>query len=211
MVVLTKVFNMQKYLILLAGCPCTGKSYLVNLLQKQFPDSFVITPDEAKILYADSIGFNSKTEKIAQEQKVWHFYYGVLQLYMDAGKKIIISEYPFSDKQKKHLSEFADRYHYQVITIRLVADFEVLWQRRYQRDRSPERHLSHIMQHYHFGDKLENRNLADDLITKEQFNQVCNARCYDQFLLGKLIEIDVSDYTKVDYSGLLNQLKLIIK
>ena len=136
---------MQKYLILLAGCPCTGKTYLVKQLQQQFKDSFVLTPDEAKVLYAESIGFNSKAEKEALEHKVWQFYYGVLQLYMDAGKRIIISEYPFSDKQKKQLSEFSDHYYYQVITIRLVADFDILWQRRYQRDRSPERlSLIHI-------------------------------------------------------------------
>lgn len=201
---------MQKYLILLAGCPCTGKTYLITKLQQQFKDSLVITPDEAKVLYAESIGFNSKAEKVALEHRVWHFYYGILALYMDAGKKIIISEYPFSDKQKKQLSQFAQQYHYQVITIRLVADFDVLWQRRYQRDRSSERHLSHIMQHYHYGDKLADRNLADDLVTKEQFYQICHTRKYDQFALGHLIEVDVTDYAKVDYTGLLDQLKNII-
>lgn len=202
---------MHKYLILLAGCPCTGKTYLVNKLQQQFKDSFVITPDEAKVLYADSVGFNSKAEKQALEHKVWHFYYGVLQLYMDAGKRVIISEYPFSDKQKKRLSELAQKYHYQVITIRLIADFEVLWQRRYQRDRSPERHLSHIMQHYHYGDKLEDRSLADDLVTKSQFYQICQTRKYDQFALGQWIEVDVTHFNQVDYSGLLEKLKQIIK
>ena len=130
---------------------------------------------------------------------------------MDAGKRIIISEYPFSDKQKKQLSEFSDHYYYQVITIRLVADFDILWQRRYQRDRSPERHLSHIMQHYHYGDKLEDRNLADDLVTKEQFFQICQTRKYDQFALGQVIEVDVTQYAKVNYSSLLDKLKQIIK
>ena len=201
---------MRKYLILLAGCPCTGKTYLVNKLQQQFKDSFVITPDEAKVLYADSVGFNSKAEKQALEHKVWHFYYGVLQLYMDAGKRIIISEYPFSDKQKKRLSELAQKYHYQVITIRLIADFDVLWQRRYQRDRSPERHLSHIMQHYHYGDKLEDRSLADDLVTKSQFYQICQTRKYDEFTLGQLLEVDVTHFNQVDYSGLLDKLKQIV-
>lgn len=202
---------MRKYLILLAGCPCTGKTYLVNKLQQQFTDSFVITPDEAKVLYADSVGFNSKAEKQALEHKVWHFYYGVLQLYMDAGKHVIISEYPFSDKQKHRLSELAQKYHYQVITIRLIADFEVLWQRRYQRDLSPERHLSHIMQHYHYGDKLEDRSLADDLVTKSQFYQICQTRKYDEFALGQLLEVDVTYFNQVDYSGLLEKLKQIVK
>lgn len=198
---------MQKYLILLAGCPCTGKTYLINKLQQIFTDSLLVTPDEGKQLYAESVGFNSLTEKAALEQRVWRFYYGVLDLYMDAGKRVIISEYPFSDKQKSRLAQLADKYHYQVITLRLVADFDVLWQRRYQRDRSPERHLSFIMQSYHYGDTLADRSKADDHITKEQFYEICKTRKYDQFALGELIEIDVSDFKKVDYSTLLNYLK----
>lgn len=56
------------------------------------------------------------------------------------------------------------------------------------------------MPYYHYGDRLENRNLADDLITKEQFYQVCQTRQYDQFVLGKLLEVDITDFAKVDYS-----------
>lgn len=201
---------MPKYLILLAGCPCTGKTYLIHLLQQQFTNSLLLTPDEAKELYADSVGFNSLAEKNVLEQKVWHFYYGVLQWYMDAGKKIIISEYPFSDKQKNQLNDFANRYHYQVITIRLVANFDILWQRRYKRDRSLERHLSYIMTHYHYGDELADRNLADDLITKEKFYQICHDRQYDKFALGTLFEMNVDDFSKVNYADLLNKLKKII-
>ena len=53
--------------------------------------------------------------------------------------QMTMSEYPFSDKQKNRLQELAERYGYQVMTIRLTADFEVLWQRRYKRDREPRR------------------------------------------------------------------------
>lgn len=58
-----------------------------------------------------------------------------------------------------------------MITIRLVADFEVLWERRHQRDREPERHLSYIMDHYHYGDQLEDRSLGTNHITKEAFKK----------------------------------------
>ena len=67
------------------------------------------------------------------------FFYRALELYMEAEKKVIVSEYPFSEKQKGRLRDLADTYAYEVITIRLTADFEVLWERRYQRDREPER------------------------------------------------------------------------
>ncbi|MBD9757009.1 kinase, partial [Enterococcus faecium] len=125
----------------------------------------------------------------------------------EAGKKVIVSEYPFSDKQKARLQELAEKYGYQVITIRLTADFEVLWQRRYKRDRDSDRHLSYIMDHYHYGDVLEDRAKGTNHITKEAFKKIIADRKYDEFQLGTLYEFDVTDYTQVDYTPLLDQLE----
>ncbi|MFQ7235791.1 MAG: AAA family ATPase [Enterococcus hulanensis] len=197
---------MKKYLILIAGSPATGKSYLINEMRRVLGDFFLITPDEGKEILADQIGFDNSAEKKELEKKVWDFYYNALALYMEAGKRIVVSEYPFSDKQKSKLSNLADRYGYEPITIRLVADFETLWARRKVRDVEPDRHLSHIMTHYHFGDELTDRTQADDLITEEAFREVIEKRGYNNFQLGSLVEFDVSDFSKVDYEPFLKKL-----
>ncbi|MCR1926365.1 ATP-binding protein [Enterococcus gallinarum] len=198
---------MKKYLILLAGSPGTGKTYLLQLLKQRLPDMYTITIDEIKEYYADSVGFDDLSQRAEQERtKVYPFFYRALELYMEAGKKVIVSEYPFSDKQKGRLRDLADTYAYEVITIRLTADFEVLWERRYQRDREPERHLSYIMDHYHYGDSLEDRSLGTNHITKEEFRRIINERKYAEFALGTLYEFDVTDYQRVDYDPLLDQL-----
>lgn len=197
-----------KYLILLAGSPGTGKTYLMNKLKEQWPAMYIVTPDEAKEYYAESIGFNSLEERQLQEKvKVWPFFYKALDLYMEAGKKVIVSEYPFSFKQKDTLAELALRYDYHVITIRLVANPETLWQRRYQRDRESDRHLSFIMRSYHYGDRLSDPMQATNHISKEEFFQIMEAREYDKFQLGELYEINVNDYKNVDYKPLLTYLK----
>lgn len=198
---------MKKYLILIAGSPATGKTYLVNKIKKILPDLFVITPDESKEMLADTIGFNNAEEKSQLEIKVWKFYYDVLELYMEAGKQFILSEYPFSDKQLEKLQSLTDSYNYEVITIRLIADFDVLWERRKARDREINRHLCHVVTSYHHGDQLSDRSLADDLITEEDFKKIIEERGYNNFQLGKLIEFDVSDFSKVDYEPLLEQLR----
>ena len=198
---------MKKFLILLAGSPATGKTYLIQKIREQIPTLFLITPDEGKELFADSVGFDTLVEKEQLEKKVWQFYYGVLTLYMDAGKQVIVSEYPFSDKQKNKLAQLAHTHNYEIITIRLVADFEVLWERRKVRDIEPDRHLSHIMTHYHFSDRLDDRSKADDLITKDKFKKIIQTRKYDQFELGEIHEFDVTDFEKVEYSGLIQYLK----
>ena len=189
---------MKKYLILIAGSPATGKSYLINEMRRVLGDFFLITPDEGKEILADTIGFNNLTEKAELEERVWDFYYSALALYMDVGKRIVVSEYPFSDKQKDKLSVLAERYEYEPITIRLVADFDTLWARRKVRDVEPDRHLSHIMSHYRFGDELIDRSQADNLIIEK--------RGYNHFELGSLVEFDVSDFSTVDYKPFLKEL-----
>lgn len=197
---------MNKYLILIAGSPATGKSYLVHEIQKVLPSIFILTPDELKEILADSVGFNDLAEKAKLEEEVWANYYRILAIYMQLGKQFILSEYPFSDKQKGQLKELSEDYGYQIITIRLRAEFETLWGRRKIRDRQNDRHLSHIMSHYHYGDKLTDRTQADNLITKSEFRKVISDRGYDRFSLGEVWDFDVTNFDQVDYGELLSYL-----
>ena len=155
---------------------------------------------------ADNVGFDNLSQKAELEVDIWQFYYQLLDSYMRMGKRYVLSEYPFSDKQKMKLKILAAIYQYEVITIRLDADFETLWQRRQKRDVQLDRHLSHIMSHYHFGDKLDNRSKADNHITREAFLDIVTKRAYNQFQLGKLFELDVTDFSKVDYPTFINGL-----
>lgn len=202
---------MKKTFILIAGSPATGKTYLINQIKTVIPDMFIVTPDEGKEILADSVGFNNLAEKAQLEKRVWQFYYTALDLYMSVGKKVVLSEYPFSHKQADQLQQLAEKYDYQLITIRLVADFDILWQRRKIRDVENERHLSHIMSHYHAGDELLDRSQADNLITETAFKKIIQERGYNDFQLGKLYEFDVSDFSQVDYSELLQELKRIVE
>lgn len=198
---------MKKYLILLAGPPATGKSYLSRLICQSLPETYTVSPDELKENLADNIGYNSLEEKVELEKVVWDYYYQALEIYMKIGKQFILTEYPFSYKQKPILEKLSTKYQYDIITIRLVCDFETLWNRRIQRDLSEDRHLSYILSHYHYGDTLTDRTAADQLITKEEFAEIIQARDYNHFEMGKLYEVDVTDYSKVDYQPIIEELK----
>lgn len=202
---------MKNYLILLAGPPATGKSYLLEKIKGIYSDAFSLSPDEVKEMYAESHGFQNLEEKQELEKKVWLFYYQIVELYMQAGKRILISEYPFSDKQKEQFANLTKKYGYQTLTIRLEAEFDVLWERRKERDRSTDRHLSHILSHYKYGDQLPKRSEADNLITKEEFRKVIDDRRYNEFSLGELFIMDVTDFSKADYGQLLEKLKKTIE
>lgn len=197
---------MERVLILLAGLPGTGKTYLRNILQDFFGGFYLLSQDELKEYYCDLYGYHNLEEKREVEKLAWAKYYEIMERQMQAGSNII-SDYPFSWKQKPHIQELAEEYDYSVLTIRLTADLDVLYERQKKRDLDPTRHLSHIVTSYQKGQNLADRSKADHLLTYEEFISRCTTRGYDTFELGKLYEVDVTDYSKVDYPKLLEDIK----
>lgn len=196
---------MKKTIVLLAGYPATGKSYLCNKILEKIPDFLVVSQDEMKEKLFDEYGFNNMEEKVVIEYKSWDLYYKTMEKCLKNGESII-SDYPFSDKQKGKISTFAAQYGYQVVTFRLIGDLEVLYERSRARDLDPKRHLSHLVSCYHKGDILEDRSKADCLVTYDIFMDRCKNRGYGTFQLGHLIELDVTEYSKIDYSAIIQEL-----
>ena len=77
----------------------------------------------------DRYGFDTMEEKEADIQKAWMEYYKDMEdmMQMDIS---ILSDYPFSDKQKSRLGQLAATHAYQIVTIRLVADLDILYERQ---------------------------------------------------------------------------------
>lgn len=201
---------MKKILILIAGPPATGKTYLIGKMRQAISDFFLITPDEIKELIYDKYGFDTLDQKNLIEQEAWQMFFHILNDYMYLGKRLIVSEYPFSNQQKGKLLALTTQHNYQVITIRLTAEFNTLWERRKNRDLEMQRHLGHIMTHYHLGDVVVNREQTDNRITKQGFKAIIDERGYNQFSMGKRYDIDVTDYAKVNYNALLSSIKKVI-
>jgi predicted kinase len=198
---------MDKLLILLAGLPGTGKTYLSNIINSKLGSVYKLSQDDLKEYYCDMYGFRNLEEKQSIDKISWAKYYEIMEQQMQVGSNIM-SDYPFSQKQRPYIQQLVERYGYQVITIRLIADLDVLFERQKKRDVDPARHLSHIVTSYKKGDYLADRSHADNLLTYEEFINRCRTRGYDTFELGKLYEVDVSDYTKVNYSKLLEDIRI---
>jgi predicted kinase len=201
---------MKKSMILLAGYPATGKSYLCNKILERFGDITVVSQDELKEGIFDQYGFRNMEEKVALEMKSWEQYYKDVAEEMGKGN-VIISDYPFSEKQKGKLQALSEQYEYQMITIRLLGDIDILYERSRKRDLAQSRHLSHLVSSYQKGDVMEDRTKADCLVTYDVFVDRCKNRGYDTFQLGYLIEMDVTDFTKIDYDAVLDELGEVLK
>lgn len=198
---------MDKILILLAGLPGTGKTYLCNVINEKLGPFSMLSPDELKEHYFDMQGYQNLEEKQDIEKQAWEKYYELMEQQMNTGSSII-SDYPFSEKQMPHLQQLIGKYKYKVITIRLTADLDTLFERQRRRDLDASRHLSHIVVSYQKGDQLENRSNADNLLTYEEFIKRCTTRGYDTFKLGKLLEVDVTNFSRVNYFNLLEGIRL---
>lgn len=206
---MSRWIDVKKTLILLAGPPGTGKSYFGHLLMEEVPHIQLVSPDDIREKLFDRVGFDDLAEKARLTDRAWDEYYDALSLAMRESV-LVMSDYPFSYKQKSKLQDLSKRYGYRTITIRLAASLEILFQRQKERDLDPSRHRGHIFSHYHKNDPEPDRSTADDLDSFEVFRARCMDRNYMGFEMGDLLEIDVTNFQTANYPEALKQVKELL-
>lgn len=198
-------------LILIAGYPATGKTHLAQLIVCHYPGAFVeIDYDSLKEEYWNTFGFDTLAEKEVLNERALQEFYRRLETAMGDGSQIL-SDYPFSYKQRGTLEGLANKYGYRVLTIRMVGDLRSIYSRSIQRDLSPSRHLGHLVSRYHKGDVLRDRTQADQLMDFNTLARRCEVRGYGSFSLGRTIEVNATDVSNIDYSWILNQIDAFMK
>ncbi|GGP11077.1 AAA family ATPase [Oceanobacillus neutriphilus] len=190
-------------LILIGGYPGTGKTYLSKKIQQRFPVFQMLSVDDIKEENWDSFGFNNLKEKEILNKKSIDDYYEKMEKHFQQ-KDYVISDYPFSAKQKDRLEYLVQHYNYQVMTIRLVADLDVLYARQKKRDLEDSRHPGHLLTAYHRGEVLSEDLRKNNVLEYNEFIERCKTRGYDRFSLGYLYEMNVSDFADIDYEALFS-------
>ena len=123
----------------------------------------------------------------------------------------LLSDYPFSHKQHDQLQEVCDKHHVQIITIRMIADLDVLFERQKKRDLDTSRHLGHILKEYHKGIQLTSHEEADNLLDYDEFIQRCTCRGYGTFALGTTLQLDVTDFSTAPYDELMIRINELLE
>lgn len=203
------MFDTDHTLVLLAGAPGTGKTYTSKIIKESFPKLIDMPLDLFKEHIYDEIGFDNVSQKNMLDEEARQRFYRALDIMM-SWEKPMIGDYPFSYKQKPHIRKLAEKYRYNVITVRLEADVNTLYERQRKRDVDEDRHPGHLMNHYHLGDVITYKSQADGMPSFETFKDRMEDRGYADFAIGSLIRIDVSDYSKIDYDSLIDQLHTYI-
>ena len=189
----------QKCILILAGPPGTGKTYLANQIMKANANWHILSYDDIKERYFDKYGFNNLSEKEALGDKAWKTFYLQLDDLFRQSKQVII-DYPFSYKQEAILTRMIAQYQYKPKTLILYGEMHELYKRQKERDLDDSRHIGHIVTRYKDGNFP---NKPDDLDDFEQFKSRCDDRQYDHFHIGNYKRINVTHFEDVNLNEIL--------
>ena len=192
-------------LIIITGCPGTGKSHWAKLVCCRFPRLNAFSFDEMKEVYWDRFGYDNNEEKTAINDRCLEDFYLRLEARLRAGEDILI-EYPFSMRHAPVLDAIIQRTGCRAVTLYLHGDMPTIYARANARDEAGGRHPGHLLSCYHKGVTPPPLKAdAQSRLTLEQFIQSCTRKNYD-IRLGLNLPVDVTDFSRIDYENVYAQI-----
>lgn len=185
---------MKSTLIIITGLPGTGKTSLAKFLSEKL-NVPLISKDTIKELIFDSLGWSDRV----WSKKVGHATYKILDYLLEeelkAGHSLVLESNLKPELDNEKFQQWQDKYDYRVLQILCYADGEVLFDRFKARALSGERHPGH-----------------DDANNLEEFKEVLSEGKVEGLdLQGHKVEIDTTNFSVVDYSAILAEVKQLIK
>lgn len=137
----------KMYCILVSGIPASGKTVLAEYLSASLHIP-VVSKDKIKEILFDTIGFRSRTEKVALGTGAMETMYYFAGQMMRTGQPFLL-ENNFENVSRPGIQSLLEKYGYQAVTVRLTGDYNVLFNRMIERNNSPDRHKGHIVNNYY--------------------------------------------------------------
>jgi predicted kinase len=180
-------------IIIVTGRPAAGKSTLAKWLSRELKLSLV-SKDSIREELFDRLGWKDRkwAQELGKASVDMMFYFAKAEL--EVGHSIIMDNSFFPPVSNRRFQALKEHYHAESIQIVCNSDRETLFQRFKSRADTGNRHPGHGDQ-----DVLEELyvNLADT-----------SSRVLD--IGGIMIEVDTTDFSKVDYQGILKQVKELL-
>ncbi|MDS0526719.1 ATP-binding protein [Clostridium sp. SHJSY1] len=195
--------NVIAYIIILTGIPASGKTTFSKYLSKDLGVP-VISKDFIKEILFDDIGFKSREEKVKLGIASMNIMYGIAEESMKLNKTVIL-ENNFENISKKRLNMLIKTYNYEVINIRFQGEISVIYNRFVKRNHSKSRHLGHVInESYPPKGPVHNNSI----ITLKEFEEMIISRGILDFDIGgEVINVDTTDFSKVNYKEIINKVK----
>lgn len=159
----------MKKVILLAGPPATGKTYMSNIIISNHPHAMYIAQDEVIELLYNKIGFSTTQAKIELIDFGRSIFYEIVTKSLEENELVIL-DYPFSFKQLQFLDNLKQNFNVQFMTLCLEGNFDVLYDRRLKRDLMASRNKGHVLEVYH---GYETYDIDNYPLSRDQYKQNC--------------------------------------
>lgn len=199
---------MNKYIILIAGVPASGKTSFAKYLKEKLSIP-VVSKDQIKELLFDSVGFKSRTEKVKLGAASMNIVIYFAENCMQAGESLII-ENNFVEADKAIINKLLNKYKYNVITVLFGGDLKEIYKRFLERDLSPTRHRGHVINTAYPEPNGVKTPYVVPMTEKQFISCMINEGVRDFSINENTIHVDTTDFSKVSYDQVLEQIQEII-
>ncbi len=187
------------YCIIVTGIPASGKSTLAEELGKRL-ELPVFSKDAVKERLYDTIGFQSREEKVRLGIAAMNIMYDIAEQMMKCGKPFLL-ENNFENESKDGVIRILKAYRCKVLTITLTGDYQVIYQRFVKRNTSPDRHRGHVVNDC-YPEKVPLKEAP--LLSYQDFTAGIKTRGMDRFTIkGPSLRIDTTDFANLDIEKIL--------
>ena len=193
------------YCILIGGQPASGKSRFAEYLSKEISIPMV-SKDIIKEKMFDTVGFKCREEKVKLGVAAMDILYYFAEENMKVNKPFIL-ENNFENSSREKLEEILKKYDYTPINVIFTGDTEVLHKRFLERDISPSRHRGHVV-----NTQYPEVNKEEYIpMTIEKYKSFKDRGMADFHIGDKIITVDTTDFNKVNYEEIVNDIRSLIK
>lgn len=194
--------------ILICGAPASGKSTMARELAKALKLPMMSKDDVKEILF-DTVGFESRAEKVALGEAALGMLYAFAETMMRAGQPFIL-ENNFEAVSKPELLRLLSAYRYEPITVCCACDPAVLYARFLEREKDPLRHRGHVVNTC-YPERARERAQAEP-VSFERFLSSARSRGMLDFSVGGArVEVDTTDFSKVRYAQIAAKVRTLME
>lgn len=183
----------EPLLIIVSGPPASGKTTLARQLARELGLP-LLYKDGIKETLFDSLGWRDREWSKKLGLATYRLLYYFLEAHLAAGQPLII-ESNFYPEAATHFREIQAKFPFRPFQVLCRTEGSVLVERYAARANAPDRHPGHV-----------------DLATLEEIKHILlKGRLEALDIGGEVIEIDTTDFSKIDLAGLSSRLRQVLQ
>jgi predicted kinase len=189
-------------LILVSGMPATGKTTFAAWLGERLGIPMA-SKDLIKEILFDTLGFKSREGKVALSDAAVCLLYDFARSHLRIGQPVIL-ENNYAAADQPGLLALIEEYNCKTLSVHFTADYQTLFHRFLERDRSPGRHRGHVVNSEYPETGGPALSLESRGVTVAGFEKAMAEKGIAAFSIGgDRIVVDTTDFSKVDYQAVL--------